>query len=199
MKLGENSLYGPITLSSPAAASSPAVLLGPKDTIFVKLIDSMRIDFAYRLTANKPLGQVDTEVKIEAVAASPDKWSKTYTLLPTTRQGAEFTVSVPLDLKQFGAVFDTIQQKTGLAASDQELTVLATVHAVAQTAQGKIDKTFTRSIKTNLREGVMTWAGDLQKTEPGAIETTTVVVEPARLLGRPVLRDESPVWCGCLR
>ena len=33
----------------------------------------------------------------------------------------------------------------------------------------------------------MTWAGDLQKTEPGAIETTTVVVEPARLLGRPVL------------
>ena len=45
VKLGENSLYGPITLSSPAAASSPAVLLGPKDTIFVKLIDSMKIDF----------------------------------------------------------------------------------------------------------------------------------------------------------
>ena len=79
---------------------------------------------------------MDTEVKIEAVAANPDKWSKTYTLLPATRQGAEFTVSVPLDLKQFAAVFDTIQQETGLAASNEELTVLATVHAVAQTAQG---------------------------------------------------------------
>jgi hypothetical protein len=53
--------------------------------------------------------------------------------------------------------------------------------------QTYIDETYTRSIKTNLRDGVMTWAGDMKKTEPGSIETTRMVTEPGKLLGLRVV------------
>ncbi len=186
VKLGENTLYGPVTISSPPSPTEAGVLLGPGDTVFTRLIQSMDVTFAFRMTADRPLRKVSSDFKLEAVVSSPDRWSKTYTLVPSTTKDGDFTVSLPLDLAQFAAVFDTIQQETGLAASSESLSLQATVHSVAMTEQGTIDRTFTHSIKTDLRSGVLAWEGDLKKSVAGSVDSTAFVSQPARLFGLPV-------------
>jgi hypothetical protein len=188
VKLGENTLFGPVTLTPPASqADSPGAILGPKDTIFTKFIDNMKINYNYHLTSAQPLEQIQSEIMVEAMLENPDKWSKTYTLVPPALQKGEVTLSFPLDLKQFSTVFDTIQQETGISASNQNLTLKATLHTVAQTARGPIDRNYTQSIKTDLREGLLIWSGDLKKTLPGSIEITQPIKEQAKLLGLPVI------------
>ncbi len=187
VRLKDNGLYGPITLKSPAPSSQPPTVLGSKDTVFLKLVDTMNVSYSYHLTAGAPVSRMLTEVKVDAVVTNPDKWSRTYTILPSTRQSGDFTVSVPLDLHQVSDVFDTIQQDFGVPASAESLALRATVHTTGQTDQGPIDETFTQTIETDLRGGVLTWKGDMQKNQPGAIEASRTVTEPVRLLGRPIV------------
>jgi len=181
VQLGENALYGPITITSPALPASPGDALGPEDIIFFNIIDGMEVTFSYRLLTSSPVSQANTEVKIEAIAANPAEWSKTFILIPPTPEEAEFAISFPLDIDQFNTVFDTIQEETDLFASYRDLTLVATVHTVAQTEQGQIDEIFTHSIKTDLRGGVMTWANDAEVSVPGSLDTTVLITEPASL------------------
>ena len=188
VKLSDNTLFGPATLTPPTSpANTPGKVLGPGDTIFSRLVDSMNVSFTYSLTANKAIRQIAHEVKIEAMAESPEKWSKTYVLVPPTQEDGDFTVTFPLDIQQFTDVFNTIRQESGVSASSQNLILQATVHTVAQTEQGTIDNTYTQSIKTDLGTGILTWTGDMMKSQPGSIEVPGVALEPSRLWGRPVL------------
>jgi hypothetical protein len=57
---------------------------------------------------------------------------------------------------------------------------------VAHTDLGTIDDEFTQSIKTDLREGVLTWDGDLEDSKAGSIETTEVIRKQEKYLGLPV-------------
>jgi hypothetical protein len=181
VQLGENTLYGPITITSPALPASPGDALGPEDIIFFNIIDSMKMTFSYRLLTSSPVSKANTEVKIEAIAANPDKWSKTFVLIPPTLGKEEFAISFPLDVDQFVAVFDAIQEETDLFASSRDLTLVATVHTVAQTEQGQIDEIFTHSIKTDLRGGVMAWTNNDTGVSLGSIDTAELITQPARL------------------
>jgi hypothetical protein len=188
VKLRENTLFGPVTLTPPAAPpKAPEIILGPADTIFTKFIDNMKVNYGYRLTSDRPLKQTQEEVIIEAILENPGRWSKTYTLVPPTQQNGDVSLTFPLNLQQFTDIFNTIRQETGVSASSQNLILQATVHTVAQTDQGTIDKTYVQSVKTDLGQGILTWTGDMKKSEPGSIEVTRVIVEPSRLWGRPVL------------
>jgi hypothetical protein len=188
VKLADNTLFGPVTLTPPVTPPTPPdTVLGPTDTIFTKFIDSIKINYNYKLTASQPLKQITTDVIVEAILENPDKWTKTYTIVPPTQQTDTASVSFPLDLTQFTTIFDTIQQETGIAASTENMTIRATLHSVAQTNQGLIDKTFTQSIATNLRNGIFTWTGDLKKSEPGSIQRTQAVTEQGKILRLPVL------------
>jgi len=188
VKLKENALFGAVTLIPPVAPPArPGRALGPGDTIFTRFIDSMTVSYSCKLSADKSVSQAINEVKIEAIAENPEKWSKGYTLAAATEQSGNLSLTFPLDLKQFGALFDTTQQETGVPASTQNLTLKATVHTLAQTGSGTIDKTFTQSIKTDLRAGILTWSGDMKKSEPGTIIAQQVVTEQAHFLGLPVL------------
>jgi hypothetical protein len=188
VKLGDNTLYGPITIQSPLAPPAvQSVVLGQQDTIFTKFIDSMNITYNYHLTSPKAIGQTQTRIILEAILENPDKWSKTYTLTPPATQEGEVHLSLPLDLAQFSAIFDTIQQETGIASSKQNLTIKATLHTTAQTDQGAIDKAFSQSINTDLRDSILTWSGELKKNSPGSIEISQPVSETAKLFKLPVI------------
>ena len=187
--LKPNSPFGAITLKLPSV--TPPVPLPPKtighgDPIFPKLVEGMDVSFSYRLESSKPIEQPNEEVEIEAIVENPEKWSKTIVLIPLTKKSGNFTVTFPLDLNQFTEIFDTIQQETGVSASALDLTIRAKVHTVAQTDFGTIDEDFTQSIKTNLREGIVAWDGDLEESLPGSIKTTEVVRKEQELLGLPV-------------
>ncbi len=187
IQLKENLLYGPVTITPPGQQSGTTVTLGPEDTVFLKLVQSMEVDYNYRLTAEPQIQQLQSEVTIQAIAANPDVWSRSYDLVPAKTYDEEVKVSFPLDFDSFTGLYEKVQQETGVAASEQQLTLMATVHTTGRTDRGRIDETFTQGITTNLRAGVLKWEGDLKKAAPGAVESKQTVVEAVRVLGRPVL------------
>ena len=189
--LKPDSPFGSRTLKPPSVTPPtplPPKTLGSEDTIFPKLVDGMNASFSYGLEASKLVRQVDEEVEINAIVENPGMWSKTIDLIPLTRKSGDFTITFPLDLNQFTEIFDTIQQETGVPASVRDLTIMAKVHTVAETDFGMIDEEFTHSITTDLKEGILAWDGDLEKSEPRSIETTQVVRQQEKYLGLPVIQ-----------
>jgi hypothetical protein len=187
--LKPGSSFGPITLKPPSMISptpAPPETMGPENTIMSKLVDGMNITFFYHLESSQPIKKLDEAVAIEAVLENPEKWSKTIELVPLTNKSGDFTVTFPLDLKQFSELFDTIQQETGGSASARNLTIKAKVHTLADTDFGTIDADFTQSINTDLTGDTLVWSDNLTKSEPGSIKTTRVVPQTEKYLGLPV-------------
>ncbi len=187
--LGNDSPFGPITLGPPPVISPtplPLKTAGPENPIITKLVDSMNMSFSYHLASSQPVKKLDETVMIDAVLESPEKWSKTIEVVPLTNKSGDFTVTFPLDLKQLSALFDDIQQETGVAASARDLAIRAKVRVLADTDFGKIDENFTQSINTDLKGDEIAWSDNLTKSEPGSIKATRVVARPEEFLGRPV-------------
>ncbi len=183
--LKENSLFGATTLKPPSASPSTKTL-GAGDTIFSKLVDGMNVSFSYRLKSGKPIEQLDEEVEIEATIEHPGKWSKTVVLVPLTKKSGDFRITFPLDLNRFTEISNAIQQETGVSASAYTLTIKANVHVTGQTDFGTIDEDFTQAIKTDLREGILAWEGELEESQPGSIQTTRIVRNQEKYLGLAV-------------
>jgi hypothetical protein len=108
-------------------------------------------------------------------------------LLPLTPASGNFLLSFSVDPAQYNAIFNAIQQETGLSAGSQNLIIRATVRLTAQTGVGRVEKTFTHEISTDLRGGILDWTGVLKKAEPGVITTDRVVMQPGKLWGMPVM------------
>ena len=183
--LKPNTLFDATTLKPPSVTSTPKTM-GPGDTIFSKLVDGMNVSFSYHLEASKPIRQLEEEVEIEATIEDPGKWSKTIVLVPVTKKSGDFTTTFPLDLDRFTEISDTVQQETGVSASAYNLTIKANVHVTGQTDFGTIDEDFTQSMKTDLREGILAWDGDLEKSQSGSIQTTEIIRNQEKYLGLPV-------------
>ena len=187
--LRSDSPFGAIVLNPPAAVPSstaPPPTAGPEDIILLNLIDSANITFSYHLDSTQPLKSQAETVVVEAILSSPASWSKTVVLVPPNNKTGNFTITFPLDLAQFSALFNVIQQETGIAANVRSLAIRATVHATADTDAGTIDSDFTQSISTDLAADTLAWSDNLTKSESGAITTTRVVTKPEKYLGLPV-------------
>jgi len=179
--LADNTLFGAITISSPQVSVPVPLVLGSKDTIFTRLIDSMNFTYQYGVTADRSLQPSETVV-VNAILANPGKWSKTFALVPSATKAGNFTLTFPLDIAQYVTFLSNIQQETGVSATAYTLTVEADVHLTAQTGAGPIDKVFSDSISTDLQGGVLTWTGDLSQSDKGSITTTNNVQVPAKIL-----------------
>jgi hypothetical protein len=186
VKLNENSLFGPVTITSPPPVNSPSLVLGPQDTVFTRFIDSMKMNYSYSLTSVKAITRAQENVNVVAILENPDRWTKTYVLLPDTLMSGDFQTTFPLDIQQYLNVFDSVQQETGVSAIMQNLTIQATVNLQAQTGAGPIEKTFSQTLRANLRDGILTWNDSLTKTEPGSIMVDKMVVKQAPMLGMTV-------------
>ena len=188
VKLSENTLFGPVTLTpSKIADPQTKIILGPGDTVFTKFVESTKINFSYNLTSNQPLRQIQEEVTVDAVLESPERWTKTYNLVAPTKKEGNINLSIPLDINQFITIFDTIQTETGVAASANNLTLKVTMHTQAQTDSGPIDEIYIQSIQTNLRNALLTWTGDMKKSASGSVTVPVLVTTEVTMLGLPVL------------
>jgi hypothetical protein len=179
--LTDNTLFGAATISSPQVSVPVPMILGSKDTIFTRLVDSMNFTYQYGVTADQSIQPTETVV-VNAILANPGKWSKTFPLIPATAEAGNFTLNFPLDMPQYITFLSNSQQETGVSATSYTLTLEADVHLKAQTGAGAIDKVFSDSISTDLQGGVLTWTGDLQQTDKGNLTTTTSIQVPAKIL-----------------
>jgi hypothetical protein len=196
--LQPGSPYGSIILSPPEikpAEPLPRETMGTGDIILSDLVDEMEVSFSYNLNANKLIAEQYELVEVEAIIENPGKWAKTITLVPTTREDGDFNITIPLDLKQYIEIFSVIQQETGVPVSARNLTIKVNVDTTAVTGTQTIESEFTQSITTDLREGIIVWSGDMEKSEPGSIVITENIIQQEKFIGIEIkqLRIISPI------
>jgi hypothetical protein len=168
----------PPSLAPPLSSKT----IGPGETIFPKLIDSMNVTFYYKLVSDRNLSQVDTDVEITAVLEAPKLWTKRFLLLQAEESG-NLNVSFPLNLAGYLRSLEAIRTETGASAESYSFTIIANVHTVAETDFGPINETFRQSLSTTLEKGILEWKEELIKTQPGSIKEAGLIPNPNKYLG----------------
>ena len=184
--LATNPLFGSTISSPPLTGNTAPVILGPTDTIFTQLINSMDFTYIYGVTSDHTMQPLET-VTVDAILENPGVWSQTFVLVPVTQENGNFTLNFPVDLTQYTNLVNNIQKETGVSTqSSYNLTIEANVQLTGQTSIGPVDQTFSDSIVTALGSGALTWTGKLQQSDKGTITTTTYVQTPAKIIGMQV-------------
>jgi len=184
--LEENSLFDTETLKPSSVIPPSSKTIGPGEVIFSNLIDRMDTTFYYDFKCDQPVRGLAEDVTITAVLENPEVWSKTFVLVPRTKKSGDFSISFPLDIKQFTEMLETIRSETGVSAQSYNLTITADIHTVAQTDFGEIDEHFTQTLSSALGKGTLEWNEELVKTEPGSITTSQMIPNPNKYLGLSV-------------
>lgn len=196
--LEENSLFdSEILKPPPVPAPQPPPLtktVGPGELIFARLIEEMDVTFYYSLTADQPINDVTTDVKLTASLEAVELWSKEFPLLRVSEK-KDVKISFPLDVVGYLELADTIRAETGVPAKSYSVNVTADVYTVAETHFGTIDETFSQVLNGVLIGNVLEWNEELTQTEPGSIKTTQMIPNPNRYLGLSVsgARDLSTI------
>ncbi|MBA7477364.1 hypothetical protein ES707_12773 [subsurface metagenome] len=184
--LEENSLYKTDTLKPPE--STPYVTpeqktLGVGPVIPYDLVDRMDTSYYYSFQASRPIEVITEEITITATLESPDIWSKTFILLPSTRQTGDFSIDFPVDIVYLNELLSAIRGETGSAGENYNLIIEAFTRFTAETEFGPIDEVFTQTLSTEMGGGTLTWNEELSLTQEGAITTTRIIPNPSRYLG----------------
>ena len=114
--LATNPLFGS-TIDSPALTGNTApVVLGPNDTIFTQLINSLDFTYIYGVTSDHTMQPAET-VTVDAILENPGLWSQTFVLVPATQENGNFTLSFPVDLTQYTNLLNNIKKETGVTTT----------------------------------------------------------------------------------
>ncbi|GAI40581.1 unnamed protein product, partial [marine sediment metagenome] len=73
---------------------------------------------------------------------------------------------------------EVIREEIGMGAPTHDFTIEAKVHTSAETPFGPIDEVFTHTLKGALGTTTVVWEKELEKSEPGTIESTIIVTDP---------------------
>lgn len=187
--LEENSLYKTDTLKPPTATPytpPEQKTLGVGPVIPYELVDRMEASYYYDLLTSRPITDLYEEVTITATIDSPELWSKTFVLVPSTSQPGNFKVDFQVDIDYLNELLKAILEETGTSGEAYNLTIEAFVHVTAQSDYGPIDEVFTQTLSTELGAGTLIWNEELEMTQEGAITTTYIIPNPNRYLGLSV-------------
>jgi hypothetical protein len=166
----------------PARPEYSSIPLSPDQTAFTKLIDKMNVTFNYQFQSDQPVNNLNTDVDINAVIEAPKLWSRSFSLLHTSKSGS-FNLTLPLDMTGYVALLQNISTETGVSPDSYNISVTANLHTTGDTSYGKINETFNPTMKGTITNNILQWNKDLIINLPGSIITTTTVPNPQRYLG----------------
>jgi hypothetical protein len=184
--LKDNSIYDTASLTSPPATpytTQEQKTLGVGPVIPYELVDRMDTSYYYQFRASHSVTDLAEEVTITATLEAPELWSKSFVLVPSTRQEGDFSVDFPVNIVNLNEMLNNIRTETGTGGEAYNLVIEAFVHVTAQTDYGPIDEVFTQTLSTELGGGTLIWNEDLEKTQEGAITTTYTIPNSNRYLG----------------
>jgi len=187
--LKENSLFDTETLRPPLVipfTPLPPKTIGPGEVIFSKLVDRMDATYYYDFKSDQPVRGRTEEVEITATLENPEVWSKTFVLVPRTRESGDFRTSFPVDINHFTEVLEAIRSETEVSAESYNLTIKADVHTVAQTDFGRIDEVFSQTLSSALGRGTLEWNEELVDSKPGAMTASQMIPNPNKYVGLSV-------------
>jgi hypothetical protein len=181
----ENSiLFGNVTFGPPEELPGREPIAIPKASqYFVRTIDHVDGSFSYGFDCEPPPSEASASVEVTAVLSHPGTWSKSYVLVPETRQVGDFTVEFPIDLDEYMEAADAIRGEIGMGSATYDLEITADVHMAATTDYGAIDERFSQSFSGRMAGTTVVFDSGLRQSQRGFIRETVTVAEsvwPAR-------------------
>lgn len=142
----------------------------------------MNVTLSYQFQSDQPVTGLNTDISISAFIEAPKSWSRTISLLQTSKSG-NFTLTLPVDLASYLALVQAINSETGVSPESLNISILAKLHTVGETNSGKIDETFSPILKGTVTGNVLQWNKELSTNQPGSIKNTQTVANPNRYFG----------------
>lgn len=189
-----------------SAAVKPSAVYadGRVDTgepVFLRLVDRIRVRFAYELSSALPIGVAGT-IRLDATVSDGRGWNRTLRLAPPRRfTGPKATIEGDLDLKRVRALTDRVNDLTGAASATYTVTVEPLVDVEGMLAGRTGSDTFGPTLPFDLEpvrlqvvsgaaggEGLSPFAprieGVGQRTVDNDLElgALTLEVQPARIV-----------------
>lgn len=177
----------------PAPADSSEISLNPGQTAFTNLVDKMVVTLDYQFQADQQVNALSTNVDISAIIEAPNVWSKTFTLLHASKSGS-FNLSFPIDMAGYIAMLQAIKAETGVSPDSYNISIVANLHTTGETNFGKIDETFSPSMKGTITGNVLQWNKDLTTNLPGSIKTTKTTPNPQKYIGLSARGVVNLIW-----
>lgn len=154
--------------------------LGPGQVYFARLVDDIRMEFAYELQADELVGEPEFTYQVSAILGAPGLWEKTFTLVPPTTTSDPPSTSFVLPIPQFLELIDTIREETQAATGTPRLTVRARVQPQAQSEHGPISEPFEHTMFFTFADERITPSDDLVQTQAGTITEARVIPASSR-------------------
>ena len=153
VKLKENELFGKRTLKREPDILR-VVAVDPDFSLFTDLVESVDIGFDYQFDCDAEINSLTEEVKVEMVVGEPERWQQSFTLVPPTKKQGEFSINLPLDIGKLREMAESIDQQLGGRGAEQEITILAQVHTIAETNYGTIDEVINHQLIGKMGETI---------------------------------------------
>ncbi len=180
VKLGPNSLFGPITLESKIGPSLIRTA-GPCADIDIEFVDSIDFTFAYDFQNDTPIKSMKEDVEIFGVLENPGKWSESIDLVPKTSEVDVFTVDFhvdPAEIETWAQQKDSELMIDGGAKHNFNIT--AKVHTLAQTGDDlQINEFFNQTFGMALSKNAIEFGNEPGKNQSGSITDMIWVTDPS--------------------
>ncbi|TFH34389.1 MAG: hypothetical protein E4G93_05415, partial [Dehalococcoidia bacterium] len=189
-QLEYNALYESIVLrteSLPTAEVEPTiepvepkvvVRLPPGATYFPSLVDTIEARFSYVLECDRPVTVESETVRITAVLAKADTWSKELLLMPETRKSGPFTLSFPIDIHYFDEVVGAIEEQIEDRGGSYSIEIRAEVETMVETREGTIDDIYAQTLQGTREGNTLTFQKELSGSQEGVIEVEVESANP---------------------
>lgn len=201
IKLKPSILYGgAVTVKSNTPLPEPPVAMPRSQSYSIADIDSMDVLFSYNFDCDELVGKSVEEVEITAILGNPEHWSEPFVLVPKRNETGDFTITVPLDLRQFYEIIEAKQSELRVFAQSHDLIIQAEVHTSASGSLGSVDEVFKHSLDLTLDPNSIGLIQDATepKTEFGSVASSVNVprteVETARRFS-PVILGVAVMAC----
>ena len=138
----------------------------PSPKYFMKIIDSIEVQYSYQFLPAEPVTSVTEEVEISALVSIPRMWEKEVILVPEAEKIGDFTISFPLLTDDFFNLAANITEEIGvIGTTTPELLLTASVHTVAKTKTGVLEDDFVQTTRVKLGGTILEWDRDLVLSE----------------------------------
>jgi hypothetical protein len=180
VKLKDNGLFGPITLRREPDLKTPFTV-DPSFTLLPNLVEAIDIGFNYQFSCNAQINSLKEEANVVMVIGESDKWQKSFTLVEPTIYQAGIAIKIPLDIGKLLEMADSMDElAVSPGVKEQQITITAQVHTVAETSAGTIDEIYSQQLKGNIGS-LITWetgesgSNELSLAKNGKITETNTV------------------------
>lgn len=156
--------------------------VGPGQTYFTKLVNSIDTNCSYRFTADKN-AFMKVAYSIIATVDAPKMWKKDFILVPETVLNAQgktisFNRDFQVDLAYFNAYLKAINEQLGSSAREPKLVIRADISLEAVTEEGTVREALIPTMIVPLSSGDFKIGGELSPLENGSFTKTRQIADP---------------------